>query len=88
MKRIYGRLRFAWVSSNRLKFREREDGREGCIGQVAEDQPGSKERGPSLRAEAGGDGQANTLAKSFYALDDPLEAAVFSVLVEMICELD
>ena len=27
-------------------------------------------------------------SEAFYALDDPLEAAVFSVLVEIICELD
>jgi hypothetical protein len=48
---------------------------------VAEGLQGAEEGGPGLRAEAGGDGRHS--GEAFYALDDPLEAAVFSVMVEM-----
>lgn len=42
----------------------------------------SEERGPGLRAETGRYGEKHS-SEAFYALDDPLEVAVFSVLVEM-----
>ena len=45
------------------------------------------EGGPDLRAKAGRDGE-KTLHPGFLAYDDPLEAAVFSVLVEIMKELE
>ena len=40
-KRGGGRRRSAWVISYGTKFREREDGREGRLCQMAEGQPGA-----------------------------------------------
>jgi hypothetical protein len=54
---------------------------------VAEGEQGLEEEGPDLRAEAGRDYE-EALHEAFYAFDDPLEAAVFSVLVEMMKELE
>ncbi len=39
------------------KLREREDGGQGGISQVAEGQPSTKEGGPGLWPEAGRDGE-------------------------------
>jgi hypothetical protein len=49
---------------------------------MAEGEQGLEERGQDLRAEAGRDGEEAS-SEAFYAFGDPLEAAVFSVLVEM-----
>jgi hypothetical protein len=54
---------------------------------VAEGEQGLEEGGPDLRAEAGGDGK-ETLQRGFLCFDDPQEAAIFPVLVEMMKEID
>lgn len=53
---------------------------------MAKGQQVFEERRPGLRAKACRDGK-KTLSEAFYALDDPLEAAVYSVLVEIMKEL-
>jgi hypothetical protein len=45
------------VNSHGLQLREREDRREGSLGQVAEGQPSPEEGGSGLWVEAGRDGQ-------------------------------
>ena len=47
---------FCLVDLNGPKLREHEDGRKGCLSQVAQGQHSSEERGPGLWAEACGDG--------------------------------
>ncbi len=65
-----------------MELREHKDGPEGGLGQVAE---GSK----ALKKEDQAYGQMiaemakKHSSEAFYALDDPLEEAVFSVLVEI-----
>jgi hypothetical protein len=53
---------------------------------VAEGLQSTEERGSGSWPEAGGNGK-KTLQPGFYVLDDPLEAAVFSALVEIMKEL-
>ncbi len=67
----------------RQELRKREDGREGCFGQVDEGFKGTQEGGPDLWADDCRDGKKHS-SEAFYAMDDPLEAAIFSVLVEII----
>jgi len=50
---------------------------------MAESVQGSEEKGPDLRAKTRGDGK-EAFKRVFLCVDDPLEAAVFSVLVEML----
>ena len=54
---------------------------------MAEGQPGPEEGGPGLRAKVAEMAKKHS-SEAFYALDDPLEAAVFSVLVELLRELE
>jgi len=54
---------------------------------MAEGEQGFEEGRLDLRPEAGRDGK-DALRRSFYAFDDPPEAAVFSVLFELMGELD
>jgi hypothetical protein len=63
----------AWEISMGRSFEQREAGREGCFSQEAEGVQGAEERGPGLRINA---------------LDDPLDAAVFSALLEMLKKMD
>jgi hypothetical protein len=49
---------------------------------VAEGEQGFEEGGPNLRAELAEMVKKHS-SEAFYAFDDPLEAAIFSVLVEM-----
>jgi len=53
---------------------------------MAQGQQGTKERRPSLWSEARRIWPRSIPAR--HALDDPLEAAVFSVLLEMVKEMD
>ena len=48
---------------------------------------GSEEGGPGFSGRSWRKWPRSTQDRHFYALDDPLEAAVFSVLVEMMKEL-
>ena len=49
---------------------------------MAQGQQGTEERRPGLRPKVAEMARKHS-SEAFYALDDPLEAAVFSVLVEM-----
>jgi len=68
-------------------LQEREDYVQGCFDQVTGGQGGYEE---------GGTGPGQRLAQmakmhsseGFYALDDPLEGAIFSALAEMMKELE
>jgi len=69
-------------------FGERKAGREGSLCQMAKSfKKHLKKEGPSLRAEASEMAKKHS-SEAFYALDDPMEAAVFSVLLEMVKEMD
>ena len=49
---------------------------------MAESVQGAEERGPDLQAKARAEMAKKHSSEAFYALDDPPELAVFSVLVE------
>ena len=55
---------------------------------MAQGLKGTKEGRSSLRPEKVAEMARKHSSEAFYALDDPLEAAVFSVLVEIMKELD
>ena len=78
-----GLLRSAWVSSHGPELREREDGRKGRIGPLDEGRP-SHEEGDQAYGEMLTEMAKKHSSEAFYALDDPLEAAVFSLLVELV----
>jgi hypothetical protein len=83
--KTYGQRHSAWRSRCGQELREREDRREGGFREVAKGFQGTEEGGPSLRQRLAEMAKMHS-SKAFYALDDPLEAAVFSVLVEMMKE--
>jgi hypothetical protein len=54
---------------------------------VAEGFKGTEERRPDLRQKVAEMARKHS-SEAFYALDNPLEAAVFSVLVELVKHMD
>lgn len=73
------------VNSHGQELREREDGRKGGFGKMAKGQPGFEERGSDLRADVGRDGK-EALQRGILCASHPLEAAVLSVLIELMKE--
>lgn len=54
---------------------------------MAKGQPGFEERGPGLRMKLA-EMDKNHFSEAFYAQDDPLEVAVFSMLLELVKKMD
>jgi hypothetical protein len=54
----------------------------------SESQPSSEEREDQVYGQKLAEMAKKHSSEAFYALDDPLEAAVFSVLVELLKEMD
>ena len=68
-------------------LQEREDYVQGCFDQVTGGQGGGYEEGGTGPGQRLAQMAKMHSSEGFYALDDPLEAAVFSVLVELMKEV-